>query len=81
MYTNARRNAQENDIHEGDLVLMKQKKTDKLSTNFNPNPMEILSKGRNGVLVESPEGFQYRRNVTHLKKFEVHRGNAKFINR
>ena len=69
MYTNARRNAQENDIQEGDLVLMKQKKTDKLSTNFNPNPMKIVSKGRNGVFVESPEGVQYRRNVTHLKKF------------
>ena len=69
MYTDARRNAQENDIQEGDLVLMKQKKTDKLSTNFNPNPMKIVSKGRNGVLVASPEGVQYRRNVTHLKKF------------
>ena len=69
MYTDVRRNAQENDILEGDLLLMKQKKTDKLSTNFNPNPMKIVSKGRNGVLVESPEGVQYRRNVTHLKKF------------
>lgn len=69
MYTDARRNAQENDLQEGDLVLMKQKKTDKLSTTFDPNPMKIVSKGRNGVLVESQEGVQYRRNVTHLKKF------------
>ena len=74
MYIDARRNAQENDIQEGDLVLMKQKKTDKLSTNYNPNPMKTVSKGRNGVLVESPEDVQYRRNVTHLKKFigEMH---------
>ena len=67
MYTDAKRNAQENVIQEEDLVLMKEKKTDKLSTN--PNPMKILSKGRNGILVESPEGVQYRRN-------EVHRGNS-----
>ena len=75
MYTDAKRNAQENVIQEEDLVLMKEKKTDKLSTNFNPNPMKILSKGRNGILVESHEGVQYRRNVTHLKKFigEIHK--------
>ena len=39
----------------------------KLSTNFNQNPMKIVSKGRNGELVDSPEGVHYRRNVTHLK--------------
>ena len=69
MYTDPRRNTQKNDIQERDLVLIKQKKTDKLSTNFNPNPMKIVSKGRNGVLKESLEGVQYRRNVTHLKKY------------
>jgi hypothetical protein len=69
MYTDARRNAQESDLQEGDLVLMKQKKIDKLSTNFSPSPMKIVSKGGNGVLVESPEGVRYRRNVTNLRKF------------
>ena len=49
MYTDARRNAQENDIKEGDLVLMKQKKTDKLSTNFNLKPMKTVSKGKKMV--------------------------------
>ena len=64
MYTDTGRNAQGNVIQEGNHVVMKQKKTDKLSTNFNPNPMKIVSKGRNGVLVDS-----YRRNVTNLNKF------------
>ena len=70
MNTDASRNAQENVFQEGDLVLIKQKKTDKLSTNFNLNPMKIVSKGRNGVLVEFfSEVVEHRRNVTHLKKF------------
>ena len=63
MFTDARRNAKENVLQEGDLVLMKQKKTDKLSTYFNPNPIKIMSKGGNCVLVGSPEGVQYRRKV------------------
>ena len=52
-------------------VVMKQKKTDKLSTNFNPNPMKIGSKGRNGVLVDS-----YRRNVTNLNKSQIHQSDC-----
>lgn len=76
MYADTRRKAQENDLQEGDLVLMKQKKTDKLSTNFNPSPMKIVSKGGNGVLMESPEGVMYRRNVTHLKKFIGEKPNS-----
>lgn len=71
MFTDARRNAKENGLQEGDLVLMKPKKTDKLSTNFNPNPIKIMSKGRNCVLVGSPEGVQYQRKCYTSK--EVHK--------
>ena len=53
MYTDATRNAQENVLQEGDFMLMKYKKTDKLSTNFNVNPIEIMSKGRICVLLGS----------------------------
>ena len=33
------------DARKNDIVLMKQKKTGKLSTNFYPNPMKTVSKG------------------------------------
>ena len=75
MYPDDRRNAQENVIQEEDLVLMKQKKTDKLSINFNPNPMKVVSKGKTGALVESPvystEGMLHI-SRSSLEKFQIH---------
>lgn len=71
IYSDNRRNAKESDVNVGDFVLLKQKREDKFSTNFNPNPMQIVRKDGNSVLVESQEGAKYRRNTTHVKKFNV----------
>lgn len=68
-YANVRRRAQKSDIESGDKVLVKKKKVDKLSPTFYQVPMEVVDKRRGDVTVKSSTGVQYRRNVTHLKKF------------
>lgn len=69
MYADARRKAKPSDIAQGDEVLVKQRKGNKLSTTFNPNPMKVLSKSGNSVVIKSNQGVVYQRNVHHLKKF------------
>ena len=69
-YANVGRRAQKSDIQSGDKVLVKKKKVDKLSPTFYEVPMEVVEKRGGDVTVKSSTGSQYRRNVTHLKKFE-----------
>lgn len=68
-YADARRGAQPNDLQAGDQVLLKKKKSNKLSANFESEPYEIVEKKGNSVVVQSPEKVQYQRNVTEVKKF------------
>ncbi|KAK3084370.1 hypothetical protein FSP39_012381 [Pinctada imbricata] len=69
VYADQRRNAQESDLKEGDRVLVRQEKENKLSTPFNPNPMTVVERNGNAVLIESDQGAHYKRNITHVKKF------------
>ena len=48
---------------------MKQEKTNKLTPTFRPEPFRVLDKTGNSVVVESPDGVQYKRNSTRVKKF------------
>lgn len=57
----------------GDIVLVRQDKTDKLTTTFNASPHKIISKTGNKVVVQSPTGAQYARNTTFVKKYEGNR--------
>ena len=68
-YTDRKRGAVESELKAGDRVLVKQNRENKLTTNFNPKPMVVVEKNKNSVVVKSNEGVNYRRNVTHLKKF------------
>ena len=54
-------------IELGDEVLVQQHKTNKLSTAFNPNPLKVVSKTGNSLVVESPIGNQCSRNTSHVK--------------
>jgi hypothetical protein len=54
----------------GNQVFMKQERENKLSTTFNPKPLTVLDKQGNSLLLESDEGVTYKRNITHVKKFE-----------
>ena len=69
IYSDKRRRAIETDIHAGDQVLVKQDREHKLSTPFNASPFKVVEMNGNRAIVESNEGVQYKRNVTHLKKF------------
>ena len=69
MYADKCRNASENDLQEGDKVLVKQDVKNKLSTVFNPSQHTAVDKNGNSVTVESNQGVQYKSNITHIKKF------------
>ena len=69
VYADKRRNACESDIREGDTVLVKQDRENKLSTPFAKTPVKVVSKNGNSVVVESGQGVRYQRNVTRVKKF------------
>ena len=49
-------------------MLLRQEKENKLSTPYKQSPFTGIQKNGNSVLVEA-DGVQYRRNVTHVKKY------------
>ena len=67
-YAGRARNAEENGLVAGDKVLLKQQRLNKW-TLFESRPYELIDKCENSVLIESPEGTQYKRNTTHVKLY------------
>ena len=57
MYADCKRNAQESKIQEGDKVLLRQEKENKLSTTYKQSPFTVVQKNGNSVLVEA-DGVQ-----------------------
>jgi len=70
MYSDEKRKAVTTDYAQGDLFHVKQNRENKLSTNFHPNPMKIMEKNGNSVVIQSDQGVKYKRNVTHVKKVQ-----------
>ena len=68
MYADCQRNALEREIREGNKVLLRQEKENKLSTPYKQCPLTANQKNGNSVLVDA-DCVQYRRNVTHVKKY------------
>ena len=50
-------------------MLVKQRKENKLSIALEDAPYKVANKYGNEVTVTSPEGVNYKRNVTELKKY------------
>ncbi len=69
LYADTKRRAQESELTPGDLVLLRQEKKNKLSTPFEHQPYEVVTKNGNSVVIESPAGVRYKRNITHVKKY------------
>ena len=69
LYADERRHAEDAHLNPGDKVLIKQNRENKLTTTFAKQPYQVISKEGNSVVVESPQGVQYQRNVTHVKKY------------
>ena len=69
VYTDTKRRAQEYDLRPGDPVLVRQERQNKMSTNFEADPYKVISKQGNSVVIQSPAGVKYKRNITQVKKF------------
>ena len=61
LYANTRRGAKPSNICPGDQVLVKQDKTNKLTTTFAPTPHVVKSMAGNSVVIEAADGAQYSR--------------------
>lgn len=69
IYSDAKRGATPSNIQPGDFALMKKNKENKLSATYHSDPFKVVEKNGNSVVLESKEGVQYKRNVSHVKKF------------
>ena len=69
LYADQKRGAVESNLEQGDRVLVKQDRENKFSTPLHPEPFTLVDKRGNMVVVESQSGSNYKRNVTHVKKF------------
>ena len=69
-YADNLRGACESNLKEGDKVLLQKPRADKLSPSFEATPYEVVNKEGGHVEIKSPAGVHYKRNVTHLRKYE-----------
>ena len=65
----------ESEIQEGDKVLQRQEKENKLSTPYKQSPFTVVQKNGNSVV--EADAVQYPRNLTHVKKY-LERGDDVF---
>ena len=68
----------EGQVEVGDIVVLQQRKENKLSSNFLSEPYKVIEKKGNSVQIESTEGVQKRRNVIHMKKMNFANNREKF---
>ena len=79
-YADNLRGACESNLKEGDKVLLQKPKSDKLSSSFETTPYEVVNKQGSQVEIKSPAGVHYKRNVTHLQKFEEDKSQETMAN-
>jgi hypothetical protein len=68
-YKDEKRGAKPSNVEVGDKVLVQQSQKDKFASPFHVTPYKVIDKVGTQVIVESPQGVQYRRNVAHVKKY------------
>ena len=69
-YADGRRQAQQSTIQIGDMVLVKQPKTNKLSTSFETVPRRLIHLNGSMVTAARPDGHTITRNSSFFKKLE-----------
>ena len=69
VYADSRRGATPKSIRVGDTVLLKAEKSNKLLTNFRPNPFKVVEKTGSEVTVRSDAGVEFKRNTAFVKKY------------
>jgi transposase InsO family protein len=68
-YTDARLRAKSSKLEVGDQVLAKQRKTNKLTTRFDPHPFRIIR--MKGTMITATRNGKYiTRNISYFKKFD-----------
>ena len=65
----SKRHATTSDIAEGDLLLLRQNRENKLSPTFEPEPYRVVKKNGNADVIENSAGQSKMRNAGHIKKF------------
>ena len=63
--------ARDRNVREGDTVLLEKKKENKLSPSYEKEPYEVVSRYGDQVMLQSPQGVQYKRNLQHIKPFNM----------
>lgn len=71
-YADLKRGATPKSISVGDTVLVKAEKTNKLSTNFNPDPFKVVHKTGSEVTLRNETGIELKRNTVFVKKYNEH---------
>ena len=67
-YHDKRTNAKDRDIHIGDNVIVKQRKSNKLSPTFEPRQYEVVAKNNNMITARDTNGNEKTRNISHYHK-------------
>ena len=57
------------EVKEGDTVLLEKKRENKLSPSYEKESYEVISRYGDQVVVQLPQGVQYKRNLQHVKPF------------
>ena len=69
-YSDKKNRAQPSAVKEGDMVLLKQPKTNKLSTSFDPNPYQVVKRHGSSVSIQRGNDPAIMRNVSLTRKVE-----------
>ena len=70
-YVDKKFHARERDVGEGDWVLLEQKRQNKLSSWYEKEPYEVMARYGDQVVLMSSNGGEYRRNMHHIKPFNI----------
>ena len=63
--------AREGDVREGDWVLLEQKRQNKLSSSYEKEPYEVMTRFGDQVVLRLSNGEEYRRDMHHIKAFNI----------
>ena len=69
LYADEKRRAEDCQLKEGDLVLLKQNKQNKLCAENESSPYSVVRKSGNSIAIKSKDDVRYKRNVTQMRKF------------
>ena len=67
-YAHTRYHAKDRPIAVGDAVLLQRKRENKLSPSYESQPYEVAARYREQVVLKSPQGVEYNKNLQHIKR-------------